>query len=193
MAFKVVVMYGSVRQNRQGIKAALFVKNMLEERGHTVTLADPAEHQLPLLDKMYKEYPAGEAPEAMEKIAEVCRQADAFVVVAGEYNHSIPPALNNMIAHFMNEYFWRPAGIVSYSAGPFGGVRAADHLRAVLSEVGMVTIPSSFPISKVQVAFDDKGNAVDENYPRRIKKFLDELEWYAAALKNARKNGVPYE
>jgi NAD(P)H-dependent FMN reductase len=193
MSLKTVVIYGSVRSGRLGIKAARFVGKMLEERGHQVTLVDPLERELPLLDKTYKQFAAGEAPEVLESLARLYREADAFVFVAGEYNHSIPPALANLIDHFMNEYFWRPAGIVSYSAGPFGGVRAAVHLRAILGEVGMVSIPSMFPVSKVQDAFDDDGNAIDGAYVRRIQRFLDELEWYAGALKEARKKGVPYE
>jgi NAD(P)H-dependent FMN reductase len=193
MALKTVVVYGSVRGKRQGIKAARFVKKSLEERGHKATLVDPMERQLPLLNKMFKEYPDGEAPEVLEELAALYREADAFVFVTGEYNHSVPPALTNLIDHFMNEYFWRPAGIVSYSAGVFGGVRAAVHLRAILGEVGMVTIPTMFPISKVQAAFDDDGNALEDAYPRRIQRFLDELEWYANALKAERKKGVPYE
>jgi NAD(P)H-dependent FMN reductase len=190
---KTVVVYGSVRAQRQGIKAARFVKKSLEERGHEATLVDPLERQLPLLNKMYKEYADGEAPEVLEGLAALYREADAFVFVTGEYNHSVPPALANLIDHFMNEYFWRPAGIVSYSAGTFGGVRAAVHLRAILGEVGLVTIPTMFPISKVQTAFDDDGNAVDDAYSRRIRRFLDELDWYANALKQARQKGVPYE
>jgi NAD(P)H-dependent FMN reductase len=193
VALKTVVVYGSVRSKRQGIKAARFVKKALEKRGHEVALVDPAERQLPILDKMYKEYTRGEAPEVFEELAGLYREADAFVFVTGEYNHSVPPALTNLIDHFMNEYFWRPAGIVSYSAGQFGGVRAAVHLRTILGEVGMVTIPSMFPVSKVQAAFDNDGNAVDDAYPRKIQRFLDELEWYANALKSARQEGVPYE
>lgn len=190
---KIAVIYGSVREKREGIKAAKFVVKMLEKRGHQVELVDPMLYKLPLLDKMYKEYPKGKAPETFEELAEIYRRADAFVFVSGEYNHGIPPAMSNLIDHFMNEYFWRPAGIVCYSAGPFGGVRAAVQLRAVLAEVGLITIPSLFPISKVQTSFDKEGKALEEAYERRIQKFLDELEWYANTLKAGREKGVPYQ
>ena len=63
------------------------------------------ELQLPLLDRMYKEYPKGEAPENLENLARLYRQADGFVVVSGEYNNSIPPALSNLLDHFLEEYF----------------------------------------------------------------------------------------
>jgi NAD(P)H-dependent FMN reductase len=128
----------------------------------------------------------------METIAGLLREADAIVVVSGEYNHSLPAALKNLLDHFQAEYFWKPAGIVTYSGGPFGGSRVAVHLRAVLGELGMVTLPSMFALSRVGASFDDDGNAIDDSYIRRSKKFLDELEWYATGLKAARNNGVPY-
>ncbi len=84
---------------RQGIKAARFIAAACRGRGHNATLIDPAEERLPLLDRMYKEYPAGEAPETLERLARQIRQADAFIIVSGEYNHSIPPALSNLLDH----------------------------------------------------------------------------------------------
>ena len=122
-----LVIYGSVRTGRQGIKAARFIVERVHGRGATsATLVDPAEERLPLLDRMYKEYAPGQAPEGLERLAGRIRAADAFIIVSGEYNHSIPPALSNLLDHFLEEYFWRPSAIVCYSAGPFGGVRAAD-------------------------------------------------------------------
>jgi NAD(P)H-dependent FMN reductase len=192
MSLKLPVLYGSVRETRQGIRAARFVVRQLEARGHEVTLVDAMECRLPLLDKMYKEYPKGEAPEVLEQLATLYRAADAFVIVSGEYNHGIPPALKNLIDHFLEEYFFRPSAIVCYSAGSFGGVRAAMQLRMTLAECGMASIPSLFPVPKVQDAFDNDGQPRDPAWEQRIGRFLDELEWYATALKQARAHGTPY-
>ncbi len=186
MSINTTVIYGSARRARQGLKAARFVVNKLEDRGHTVTLIDSEAHELPMLDRMYKEYDEGEAPEAMETIASALRSADGFVVVAAEYNHSIPAALKNLLDHFQKEYLYKPSAIVTYSAGPFGGVRALVNLRAILAELGTPSIPSAFPVSMVGRSFDDDGNATDESYDKRIVRFLDEYEWYAHALKHAR-------
>ncbi len=101
MSLKIVVFYGSVRSARQGIKAARFIVNKCRERGHEVSLIDPIEYPLPLLDKMYKEYKAGEAPETLQKMAKLISPADTYIVVSGEYNHTIPPALANLLDHFM--------------------------------------------------------------------------------------------
>lgn len=193
MSLKLVVMLGSVRSDRQGIKAARFVERSFEARGNDVTLVDPVEVRLPLLDRMYKEYPKGQAPQVLEDLAALYRSADAFVVVTAEYNHSIPPALSNLLDHFLEEYFFRPSAIVCYSQGAFGGVRAAMQLRAMLCELGMPSVPSLFPIPSIVSAFDDEGGPREkEAMERRFARFASELEWYARALGEARKKGVPY-
>ena len=191
-ALDLLVIYGSVRPHRQGIKAAKFLVEACRGRGHQTTLIDPLEERLPLLEKMYKEYEKGQAPEVLERLATRIRAADAFIIVSGEYNHCIPPALSNLLDHFLEEYFWRPSAIVCYSAGAFGGVRAAMQLRAMLCELGTPSIPSLLPVPRVQDAFDEEGHPRDESYNQRAARFLSELEWYARALKTARLAGVPY-
>ena len=185
-ALDTAVIYGSARQGRQGIKAARFLVRKLDERGHTVTLVDTLEYQLPFLDLMYKEFEVGKAPKAMQTVGKILQKADGFVIVSAEYNHSVPAVLKNLLDHYQSEYFYKPSAIVTYSAGPFGGVRALVNLRATVAELGMPSIPSAFPISQIQDAFDDDGSALDEAYNERVVKFLDEYEWYANALKHAR-------
>ena len=187
----VAVLLGSVRRDRMGIRAARLVVGELERRGHAVHLVDPLELQLPLLDRMYKEHPPGEAPEPLEHLADLYRSVDGFLVVSGEYNHGIPPALKNLLDHFLEEYFWRPSGIVCYSAGGFGGVRAAMQLRMTLAELGMPSISSLLPIPRIGETIDEHGVA-SEVTERSMNRFLDEFEWFARALAEARANGTPY-
>jgi NAD(P)H-dependent FMN reductase len=191
MPLNLVMLYGSVRRDRQGIKAARFVKRQFEERGHIVELIDALAEPFPLLDRMYKEYAPGEAPDFMERIAGLIRDADGFVIVSGEYNHGIPPALKNMLDHYLEEWQYRPSGIVSYSAGIFGGVRAAMQLRMMLAELGMASIPTIYPVPRVQSAFSEDGTPTDENAYKFVKGFLDEMEWYAEALRDRRAQGLP--
>ncbi len=183
---KIAVLYGSVREQRQGIKAARFITSKLKEREHDATLIDPLEYQLPFLNKTYADYGEGNAPEMIQKVADILSSSDGFIIVSGEYNHSIPPVLKNLLDHYQKEYHYKPAGIVTYSAGTFGGVRAMVHLRALLGELGMVSCPHTLPLSKIQDSFDDGGKALDEAYERRAKRFLDEFEWYVNALNAAR-------
>jgi NAD(P)H-dependent FMN reductase len=188
----IAVLLGSVRRDRMGSRAARLIIRELEQRGHRVNLVDPLELQLPLLDRMYKEHPKGEAPEPLEQLAEIYRNADGFLVVSGEYNHGIPPALKNLLDHFLEEYFFRPSGIVCYSAGGFGGVRAAMQLRMTLAELGMSSVPSLLPIPRIAEAIDEDGVAQLPIVDRSATRFLDEFLWYAGALAEARANGTPY-
>lgn len=192
MPLNLALVYGSVRTERQGIRVARFVMHRLTARGHAVSFVDPFETQLPLLDRMYKEYPKGTAPEPLERLATLFRAADAFVLVTGEYNHNVPPAMVNLLDHFLEEYFWRPSAIVSYSAGMYGGVRAAVVLREMAAEMGMPGISSTLSVPRVQQAFSEDGVPTDPAWERRFARFASELEWYAEAYKVQRQKGVPY-
>jgi len=187
------LLFGSVRSDRRGIRAVRYLERAFADRGHVTTTVDPLEYRIPLLDRMYKEYAPGTAPHPLERLAQIYRASDAFVIVTGEYNHTMPPALMNLLDHFLEEYFWRPSAIVSYSAGAFGGVRAAVQLRAPLCELGMPSIPSLLPIPRVQAAFAEAGIPADPGpITQRFNRFAAELEWYAAALQQQRSKGVPY-
>jgi len=193
MPLTIPVIYGSVRHHRQGIGAARWIKHRLEQRGHEAPLIDPMAVGLPLLDMMYKEYKPGQAPAALEELAELYRRSDAFLICSGEYNHSPPPALTNLLDHFLEEYFFRPSAIACYSAGSFGGVRAAMQLRALLAEIGMPSISSLLPIPKVCQAFEVDGTPKDPTWNERGERFFAELEWYAEALKaHRRAHGAPW-
>jgi NAD(P)H-dependent FMN reductase len=192
MSLLTPVILGSVRSDRQGLKAARFIIRRLEDHGCEAPLVDPAELNFPLLDRMYKEYPKGQAPGTLERLAELFRRADAFVVVSGEYNHSIPPALSNTLDHFLEEYFWRPSAIVCYSGGRFGGVRAAMQLRAMLSELGTPSIPSLLPIPEIGAALSAEGYPEMPWLDKSAARFVGELVWYAEALRRQRAEGTPY-
>jgi NAD(P)H-dependent FMN reductase len=141
---------------------------------------------------MYKEHPKGHAPDVLERLATLYRAADGFMIVSAEYNNSIPPALSNLLDYFLEEYFFRPSAICCYSAGRYGGVRAAMQLRAMLAELGMPSIPSLLPVGAAQNVLAEDGSVLDEKALSGTARFLDEFEWYARALASARVAGTPY-
>lgn len=192
MPFQITILYGSVREQRAGVRIVRYLDAALRRRGHITAIVDAAEKRLPLLDRMYKEYTAGTAPAVLEELAQLYRRCDAFAIVAGEYNHGIQPGLKNLLDHFLEEYFFRPSAIVCYSAGPFGGVRAAMQLRMTLAELGMPSIPSLLPVPRVTQAFTPEGEPTDPRFDQRAERFFREFEWYAEALRRARAEGIPY-
>lgn len=192
MHLTISLIYGSVRTDRQGIKAAKYLEKKLRERNFNVHFIDPLEYNLPLLDKMYKEYEPGTAPENMEKLAQMFKDSDGFLIVTGEYNHSIPPALKNLLDHFQSEYLFKPSAIASYSAGSFGGVRSAVHLRVILGELGMPAISSMLPFPGIGNLFDENLNPQNERTDASTNRFIEEFAWYMEAFKNQRLQGTPF-
>ncbi len=188
---KIAVLYGSYREKRYGIHVANFVVEQLKSVCNPV-LADAKAYDLPILNKMYKEYKDEKPPKNLQKLHELFESADGYVLVTGEYNHGLPAGLKNMLDHFQQEFYFKPAGIVSYSVGGFGGVRASVHARVVLGELGMVTPSAIVPVSNIRKTFDENGKWDDEKLEKSFKKLSDELIWYATALKTARAEGKPY-
>jgi NAD(P)H-dependent FMN reductase len=192
MNITVSLIYGSVRSNRRGIKAAQYLDKKLKERKINVHFIDPLEYKLPLLDKMYKEYETGTAPDTMETLAGIFNNSDGFLIVTGEYNHSVPPALKNLLDHFQREYYFKPSAIASYSGGSFGGVRAAVHLREIVAELGMPAISSVLYFPDIRNIFNEDLIPKNDKLSDSTNRFLNEFEWYTNALKLQRESGVPY-
>lgn len=194
----VPVLLGSVRSERMGERAAKWVMARLRARGHEAVLVDAQALELPILDKMWKEIKRDPPPKykalhaKLAPLAELYARADGFCIVSGEYNHSIPPGTTNLIDYFLEEYFWRPSAIVCYSATPFGGVRGAMQLRALLAETGMTSIPSIQPIPAIGAALTEDGVALTERLAEGSGKFFEEFEWYMRAYKAERAKGLPY-
>jgi NAD(P)H-dependent FMN reductase len=190
----VLVFYGSYRRDRMGIRLADFVVSGLAARGADAELIDAREVALPMLDRMYKEYQPGSAPPALEQLAAKIKAADAFVFVTGEYNWGMQPGLKNLTDHFLEEWFWRPAAIASYSAGRIAGARSSLAWHGTLSEMGMIVVSSTLAVGPIAEALDagakpigDGGRALERAFPR----FADDLGWWTEAAKSQRARKAP--
>lgn len=188
MPLSILVLYGSYRENRMGIRLADYLVAGLSGRGHAAELVDARAVGLPMLDKRYSDYPAGEAPAAMEALARKLRSADAFVFVAGEYNRGVQPGLKNLVDHYLTDFARRPAGIASYSAGRLAGSHSNANWHVTLSGMGMAVIPNTLTVGQIGDTLDadarpqgEGGMALERGFPR----FAAELEWWAQAVKSA--------
>lgn len=189
MGDKILVFYGSYRRDRAGVRLARFLVRELAARGAEVEFVDAREIGLPMLDRMYKEHPKGEAPPAMEALAARIRAADAFVFVVGEYNWGVQPGLKNLTDHFLEEWFWRPAAIASYSNGRIAGARSSLAWRGILSEMGMVTTSATLTVGPIAEALDEDGVATGEagdHLAHAFPRFAGDLAWWTQAARTQR-------
>ena len=194
MTNRILVLYGSYRSDRMGIRLADFVVAGLRARDDDVALIDAKAIGLPMLDRMYKEYPKGAAPAALETLAGQIRDADGFVFITGEYNWGLQPGLKNLTDHFLEEWFWRPAAIASYSAGRFAGARAALAWHGTLSEMGMVVTSSTIAVGSISQTLSESGEPIGEGGKQLVRafpRFADDLTWWIEAAKAQRARKKP--
>src|ERR1700761_2641945 len=186
MADRILVFYGSYRFDRMGIRLAHYVVSELSGRGADVELIDAKAVGLPILERMYKEYPRGTAPAPLEQLAEKIRAADGFVFIAGEYNWGMQPGLKNLTDHFLEEWFWRPAAIASYSGGRLSGVRASTAWHGTLPDMGMVVVSSTLAVGTIAQALSPDGKPIGEGGKQLehvFPRFADDLAWWTEAAR----------
>jgi NAD(P)H-dependent FMN reductase len=194
MSDNILVLYGSYRSDRAGIRLADYLVANFLARGARAELIDAKAVGLPMLDRMYKEYPKGTAPPAMEALAAKIRAADAFVFVTGEYNWGPQPGLKNLTDHFLEEWFWRPAAVASYSAGRFSGVRSGTVWHGILSEMGMAVISSALAVGQITQSLDAGGQPTGpggEALQRAFPRFADDLAWWTEAAREQKARKAP--
>ncbi len=194
MSDHILVFYGSYRSDRLGIRLANYIVQSLSQRGAAPELIDAKEIGLPMLDRMYKEYPKGSAPAVLETLADKIRRADGFIFVTGEYNWGPQPGLKNLTDHFLEEWFWRPAAVASYSAGRFSGVRSGTTWHGILSEMGMIVVSSTLAVGPITQTLDanslptgEGGKALEQSFGR----FADDLAWWTEAAREQRARRAP--
>lgn len=190
----ILVLYGSYRSDRKGIRLANFVVAGLRARGESPELIDAKVIGLPMLDRMYKEYVKGEAPIAMEALATKIRTADAFIFVVGEYNWGMQPGLKNLTDHFLEEWYWRPAAIVSYSGGRLSGARSNFLWHGTVSEMGMVVISSALTVGPISQSLSAAGEPIGESgqqLQKAFPRFADDLAWWTEAARSQRARKAP--
>ena len=194
MTNRILVFYGSYRFDRMGIRLADYIVVGLRGRGEDVELIDAKAIGLPMLERMHKEYPPGSAPEVMEVLAAKIRAADAFVFVTGEYNWGVQPGLKNLTDHFLEEWFWRPAAIASYSASNIAGARSGLLWHGTLAEMGMVVISSALAVGPVAGVLAADGHSFGEagkSLDRAFSRFANDLAWWTEAAKAQRARKAP--
>ncbi|MBM0227466.1 FMN reductase [Micromonospora sicca] len=190
---KLVIIVGSVREGRFGPVVASWVADQAREHGgFDIDVVDLADAEIPLSLPAVSPKFAGDSyprPDGMASLTSRLEDADAFILVTPEYNHSYPASLKAAIDWHFTQWTAKPVAFVSYG-GPAGGRHAVLHLENVLTELHAVTIRDGLAFPNYFTAWED-GRPLDPEAPGYAKTLLDQLAWWAAALSAAR-NSVPY-
>jgi NAD(P)H-dependent FMN reductase len=193
---KLKVIVGSTRESRNADRVLPWVINRAERKGvFEVEVLDLRDWELPIFGEHLGTIgdiadPTYSAPVVKRWNAKI-READSYLFVTPEYNHSVPGVLKNAIDNVFLSFAFRnkPAAFVGYSTGIAAGTRAVAHLALIAIEVELVPLRNAVLIPKVQSAFAANGNPVDPDSELALTILLDDLAWWSTVLEKARDGG----
>lgn len=177
---KIAILIGSIRQGRQSQKIAHYLQNKLQANGLSIDLIDLAETPLPMLEERVGRHP--QLPQEVQNISNRLHNADAVILVTPEYHGSFSGVLKNALDYFYTEFSRKAIGIVTVSAGKFGGINAATQLQQVILSVGAFPLPTKLLVPEVYGAFNDAHELTSEHTSRSAQKFMEDFQWFAEAI-----------
>jgi NAD(P)H-dependent FMN reductase len=190
---RLAIVIGSVREGRFGPVVASWAADRAREHGaFDVDIVDLADYPIPLALPAESPKSAGAAyprPAGMADLTARLDAADAFILVTPEYNHSYPASLKAAIDWHFTQWTAKPVAFVSYG-GAHGGRHAVLHLENVLTELHAVTIRDGLSFPNYWATFED-GRPADSGATDYAKVMLEQLAWWATALRRARA-AAPY-
>lgn len=179
---KLLIFVGTAREKSKTRKVVDFLMSLISEKyKFEVKVVDPREMNLSLNDEAQD----SKFPELKKVVSE----ADAYIIVAPEYNHGYSAGIKFILDLNLKEYLHKPVSLVGVSNGPFGGARAVQQLVTVTRRLGMVPTRFDFLVSDVNSMFTESGEVEDrEKWVKRAIPMLDELDWMAKSLMKARES-----
>jgi NAD(P)H-dependent FMN reductase len=181
---RIALINSSVREGRFGPTVANWITALAKEREDLqVDPIDLADHPLPY---ELSPNPSQEVERTLSTVSPRLADADAFIVVTPEYNHSFPASLKSLIDWHRTEWEAKPVGFVSYG-GLAGGLRSVEQLRQVFAELHAVTARDVVSFHNCWGQFDATGALKDPAAATTAAAtLLDQLIWWGLALRQAR-------
>ena len=190
---KLQIIIGSTRPGRAADQVAPWVIDRAQNHdGFEVEVLDLRDWSLPI----FQEYlgsvgdlndPTYSEPVVREWNRKI-KEADAYLMITPEYNHSVPAVLKNAIDSVFLSFAFRnkPLVAVGYSGGIGGGLRAVEHLAQIAIEAEMVPLRTAVIIPQVFEAFDMAGRPINPVADISLGVALDDLKWWSDILEGAR-------
>lgn len=185
---KLAIVIGSVRPNRFADHPAQWITDIAKKRGDfEVELIDLKDYPMPLFDEAASPVYAPSDSEVAQRWQKKMAEFDAYVFTAAEYNRGPTAALKNALDYAYKEWNNKPVSFVGY--GGVGGARAIEQLRLNAIELQMAPIRTAVHIQfPIYLAVVNEGKTLGEFdlLQQNASDMLDQLAWWAHALKAAR-------
>lgn len=182
---KIQIIISSTRENRFGGTVGKWVYDVAAGRGDIdAELLDLRDYPMPFFEEPASPG-SGHIADAAKPWAEKIEQGDGYIFVTAEYNHGPTAVLKNALDHLYQQWNNKPAGFVSYGGGA-GGARAVQQLRLNIIELQMAPIRAAVTFPMGRSSFDDNGQPKSEDQTKFLNGMIDQLIWWANALKVAR-------
>ncbi len=189
ISMKVSVILGSTRKVRRGERVAKWLMPQLAKiKGAEFELLDLRDYPLPFFaeDNSPDSLKKGYSNETATKWAAKIGEADAFIFIVSEYNHGPTAVLKNALDYVYNEWNKKPVAFVSYATGAAAGIRAVEQVRQIVVELQMAPMQEAVHIDHVLDTLNDNGMLLKGHYNERVVTMMEQLLWWAEALKTAR-------
>lgn len=182
---KIVILSGSVRDDRHTHGAVLFIAQRMKEKySLNVEVIDLKTLALPPLTNTLHE----SSPENVKQLGKVLDEADGIIFASPEYNGSFSSALKNAIDFFpKNTYQRKPIGVISVSAGALGGIRAAQAMQLQVLALMAYPIYRMMTVANVQDQVDQEGVLLNPSFEGNVDMFIEEYQWFAEAIVDKKK------
>lgn len=182
---KIQIILGSTRPGRAGEQVAKWAHEVLSKRDDAeFELVDVADFDLPLLDEPKSPMQGDYVKDHTKKWSEKISQADGYIIIAAEYNHSVPGALKNAIDFLYHEWTNKSVGYVSY--GSYGGTRAVEHLRGIAGELQMADVREHLKLSLINDFENWSDFKPTDRHAEELNNVANQVVTWAGALKTIR-------
>lgn len=185
---KIGIILSTTRQNRFADQPANWLFEIAKKRDDAeFEIVDLRDYPMPFFDEpMSPAYAPPANPDAKRWAAKMA-ELDGYLFITAEYNHSVTGALKNALDYAYREYNKKPASFLGYGAS--GGSRAIEHLRGILAELQVASLKFNVHLGMTEMLGILREGKTIADFPyldERVPPMLDELVWWAKALKTAR-------
>ncbi len=185
---RIGIIISTTRATRFGEKPAKWIHDIAAARDDmSVELVDLRDYPMPFFDEVASNLWAPSKNEVAQRWQKKVAEFDGYIFVTAEYNRGVPAVLKNALDYAYPEWNRKPAACVGY--GSVGAARSIEQLRLICVELQMAPTRTGVHIQGADfMAVWQQGKDIKEltYLEQNSKTMLDELQWWASALKAAR-------